>query len=322
MNRFKNIIALHHNEIGDEATLRRATALARRNRARLKVVEVIDQALRPTPELVEQRLFNLERVATSIREEGVDVGARVLTGNAVLAITREVLRANHDLLLISAEGQLGLKSRLFGNTALHLMRKCPCPVWVIKRQGASPPRYTRIMAAVDLKSSDQGGKPLDRTILELATSLADREGSDLHIVHAWELAGGERDRSQSELTPAMRAQLIEKNEARRRVQIEGLLTHCELGDLDYHVHALRGEPVSVLLDIANQLGIELIVMGTSSRTGVHGFLIGNTAEAILQQVDSAVLTVKPEGFVTPVLDESGVPVEPGRAGLERASRTQ
>ncbi len=41
-------------------------------------------------------------------------------------------------------------------------------------------------------------------------------------------------------------------------------------------------------------------MGTVSRTGVAGLLIGNTAERILRQVDCSVLTVKPDGFITPV----------------------
>ncbi|MGB7033464.1 MAG: universal stress protein, partial [Syntrophobacteria bacterium] len=40
--------------------------------------------------------------------------------------------------------------------------------------------------------------------------------------------------------------------------------------------------------------------GTLSRTGVAGFLIGNTAEKILNKVDCAVLAVKPDEFVTPV----------------------
>ena len=53
-----------------------------------------------------------------------------------------------------------------------------------------------------------------------------------------------------------------------------------------------------------ELGVGLIVMGTVSRSGVAGLLIGNTAEEILRQVDCSVLTVKPDGFVTPVtLDE-------------------
>jgi len=40
-------------------------------------------------------------------------------------------------------------------------------------------------------------------------------------------------------------------------------------------------------------------MGTVCRTGIAGFLIGNTAENVLNDVDCSVLTVKPEGFASP-----------------------
>jgi nucleotide-binding universal stress UspA family protein len=46
--------------------------------------------------------------------------------------------------------------------------------------------------------------------------------------------------------------------------------------------------------------VELLVMGTVCRTGVAGFLIGNTAEGVLDQINCSVLTLKPEGFKTPV----------------------
>ena len=41
-------------------------------------------------------------------------------------------------------------------------------------------------------------------------------------------------------------------------------------------------------------------MGTVGRTGIPGLFIGNTAETVLRQVHCSVLTVKPEGFETPV----------------------
>jgi len=39
---------------------------------------------------------------------------------------------------------------------------------------------------------------------------------------------------------------------------------------------------------------------TVSRSGNAGFIVGNTAEMVLHQVDYSVLTVKPDGFVSPV----------------------
>ena len=41
MHRFKNILVIYNGQVGDEATLDRATALARRNAARLTVVEAM-----------------------------------------------------------------------------------------------------------------------------------------------------------------------------------------------------------------------------------------------------------------------------------------
>jgi nucleotide-binding universal stress UspA family protein len=63
---------------------------------------------------------------------------------------------------------------------------------------------------------------------------------------------------------------------------------------------LKGEPGHLIPQLAAKMEVGLIVMGTVSRTGVAGFLIGSTAERTLRQVDCAVLAVKPEGFVTPV----------------------
>ena len=37
------------------------------------------------------------------------------------------------------------------------------------------------------------------------------------------------------------------------------------------------------------------------RTGVSGLIVGSTAETMLRQVECAVLAVKPEGFVSPVV---------------------
>lgn len=46
---------------------------------------------------------------------------------------------------------------------------------------------------------------------------------------------------------------------------------------------------------------DLVVMGTVARTGVAGLIIGNTAEAILEQVNCSVLAIKPAGFKSPVV---------------------
>ena len=52
----------------------------------------------------------------------------------------------HDLVIMTAEGKDGFRERLFGSTSMHLMRECPCPVWVMKPTRRK--RIERILAAV------------------------------------------------------------------------------------------------------------------------------------------------------------------------------
>ena len=66
------------------------------------------------------------------------------------------------------------------------------------------------------------------------------------------------------------------------------------------IYLINGDASNTVLSLVNDIGIELVVMGTVGRAGIPGWLIGNTAENILAQIDCSVLTVKPDGFVSPV----------------------
>ncbi|MDF5010076.1 universal stress protein, partial [Vibrio parahaemolyticus] len=41
-------------------------------------------------------------------------------------------------------------------------------------------------------------------------------------------------------------------------------------------------------------------MGTLARTGISGYVIGNTAENILQSINCSLVALKPDGFVSPI----------------------
>jgi nucleotide-binding universal stress UspA family protein len=73
--------------------------------------------------------------------------------------------------------------------------------------------------------------------------------------------------------------------------------------LDYlkpQIHLVKGWARKEIPALAKRIDADLVVMGTVARTGISGFLIGNTAETILNQIDCSVLAIKPPGFQTPV----------------------
>jgi nucleotide-binding universal stress UspA family protein len=301
VKRFKKILLVYNNGVGDDDTLSQAAALAKRNDAELTMVEVVTKTGLPARETAE-RQKHLSRMIASIQNEGLKTSTAILEGTPFLEIIRQVLRCGHDLVIIPAEGDVGYKHLFFGSTSMHLMRKCPCPVWVTKPRASN--NYERILAAVDPSPDDVEVDGLNTEILDLATSLARLNNSELHIVHAWDITGNDLDTFRSEITEEIRDRVLRKNELMYRKPLERFLDRYVVDNDRHQIHLVRGDPGILLPKMAEEQQIDLIVMGTVVRTGVPGLFIGNTAEFVLRQVNCAVLTVKPAGFVTPVMLEA------------------
>jgi universal stress protein E len=237
---------------------------------------------------------------------GIDVQTRVRTGRVSIEITRQVLEAGHDLVIKSAEAPRGIQQALFGSIDLQLLRQCPCPVWVNR---SPKPHYQRILAAVDpgppplpepAGESDGTLQSLNEKILQLAVGVADLEESEVHVVHAWDAPAEHLLRTSLDVEERQIQQLLQTVENEHRLRFERLLNSFPQAAQIADTHFARGSADVVIPQVAVQLGVDLIVMGTVCRTGISGFLIGNTAESILNQVETSVLAIKPDGFVSPV----------------------
>ncbi len=329
MQRFKNILCvIEHGEVSKPA-LDRAVALAENNQAKLTVVDVVPRVPAGigmpdggpiSDELQAAMVWEHEATMESLIEpysQRLDIRHKVLLGTSFLEVIHEVLRNGHDLVIKCPESPSWL-DRLFAGDDTHLLRKCPCPVWFIKPR--APRSYKRILAAVDVGEfypprELKTRHLLNVQILEMAASLALSESADLHIVHAWspmtELVNGHV--FSSKMSREQFASNVEKERRQQQHLLDALMqsiktkSNAARGALDYLkpiTHLVKGSARKEVPELARQLAIDCIVMGTVARTGVRGFIMGNTAETILEQIDCSVLAIKPEGFVTPVaLDE-------------------
>ncbi len=299
MKRFKNILALYGDMIGADDVFHQAVALASANHARLTFVDTLPERYTTEAE-VKERLKRLTRLVPAIKAEGVpDVDVKVLVGQPFIEVIRQVIRADHDLVIASADGGRSLRDFYFGSTATHLMRKCPCAVWIV--QPDQLPNYSKVLACIDPPPGDAGESELDRKILDLATSLARSGDAELHVIHAWEVEGPDRDTMRSEVPDATRQAILKKHEDKHRDRLAALLSHYALEDLKHKVHLPRGAPQAAIVQAVDEHGIDLIVMGTVCRTGISGLFIGNAAESVLSAVRCGIFTVKPRGFQTPVM---------------------
>jgi len=216
-----------------------------------------------------------------------NVESRVVIGSekAWLAIIREVLRSDIDAVIAAKRTSVASDDRKLGTVARKLLRKCPCAVWLEDPREAADPSL--ILAATDLG-------PVGDRVVEKAASVAHAMGAKLHIVHATSLP------MQAQMEGGD-ARLDYEREAREAAigHIEAVLEHTPLaGAAELHVGL--SSPAHAILEGAERLRPGLVVMGTVSRGGTAGVLMGNTAERLIDRLDCALLAVKPEDFVCPV----------------------
>jgi len=314
MKRFKNILLVCDFDAKQHMAVERAVSLAKQNEARLTLFSVVrelpaDVRMAITSVLpqellelvINDRQEKVDALAADMGQQGVDAGTQVVTGTPFLEIVRQVLRDKHDLVILAAEGKGGVKERLFGSTSMHLMRKCPCPVWVVKP--AKRAKYKRILAAVDTASDfpDRERESLNPLIMQLASSLARMDGSELHLVQVWSVFAEGYLEVRGQVGESSIGKLRKDAKRQYTRKLDSLLAGVDLRRLVVHKHLPRSDNSSrVIVKLAKSKKIDLLVMGTVCRTGLAGFFIGNTAEKVLSEVNCSVLTVKPEGFVTPV----------------------
>ena len=322
MKSFNSILYVVENPAAESsAAVARAVSLAENNQARLTVLHVAEEPrLGPFAGSVKIEEFRsrlrqqtTEQLSDLIRGTGdrTNVVVDIRFGTAFIEIVREVLRNQHDL-VIKTVGEGGAHSFLFGGTDQHLLRKCPCPVWIMV--GETSANYRHILAAVDFDPWEECGEEnavedaLNRRIIGLAASLAASDFAQLHVVHAWEAISDSMIRVfGSDLSDEEAATHRDHEWREHQSRLDALdnwmreqFSSEAHGYLAPRFHLRKGSPRDIIPAVANELKTDLVVMGSVSRTGIPGLLIGNTAEVILNNLECSVLAVKPAGFVTPV----------------------
>jgi universal stress protein E len=307
VKRFKNILYVFGAQSTvHQDTVQKVVTLARLNDARVGIVRVEERSLvdelgatlsgrfQDLAAIAEkQAQTDLEQLITDPGWQGIDVSVSLLRGKGFIEVIKKVLRDGHDL-VIKEEGL----ERGIDQLAMRLVRKCPCPVWIIRRGGGD---FNRILGTVDIVTEHQEAQALNRKIVELTHSLAQREQGEAHFLHAWRLEYEVMLRGpRFNVSPQEILEMKNALSGERRTGLEELLQRSQIKALDGHVHIREGDSTEVISQALEELDIDVIVMGSVARSGIPGLLIGNRAEELLNSIKCTVLTVKPDDFISPV----------------------
>ncbi len=210
----------------------------------------------------------LERLVESAEELGVISQWHLRTGFAPDEILGYARQDAIDLIVMASHGRTGLAHALLGSVAETVVRRAPCPVFIVRHPAAErrPVMLQRILVSLDGSALAEAvlphvvelGKPYRATILLL------------RVAEARAFAGMDPVEAQVRTIAVGEAYLAE---VERSLAASGLPVEC----------AVRyGAAADEIADHARGRAADLIAMSTHGRTGLRRAALGSVAETVLR----------------------------------------
>lgn len=176
--------------------------------------------------------------------------------------------AGYDMVVMASHGRRGFHRLLLGGVTTRVVRRCLTPVLVVAGPDAKEPRLDAIMVAID-------GSDFSLRAFQAARDLAGAVGAVLILYQAVKMswASGEPDRSLDETQNALQA----------------LADSCT--GLETRVRAYPTDGAPYILERAEELGADLIVLGSHGRKGLQHLLMGSVAEHVVHHARCPVMVV-------------------------------
>ena len=307
MEKYHKILAIIDPTTEDQKALKRAIELAKKTNATITAfLSIYDFSYEMTTmlsseeresmreSLINDRLQWLNELLKIIPHEKNVIDTKVIWHNRPFEpIIEEVMNNGYDIVIKGTHQHDKLKSVIFTPTDWHILRKCPCPVLLVKDH--LWPMNGNIVAALNVGSDEAEHQSLNIKITEEAINLSTLIKANVHLVNSFP---GTPVNIAIEI-PEFNAG--EYNQSMLNHHVEAMDEHARKFSITQeHTHVEEGLPEDIIVKLADKLDAELVILGTVGRTGISAALIGNTAEHVIDKINCDVLALKPSGYVSPL----------------------
>lgn len=249
-----------------QASLERAQVLAKLTKASIHAYACVTAPSGPEGSR-EAEVERYKAWLTVMMKPLIDAGCEVTSEIEVSDDWRQALapaarRAGANLIIKSSRRRTPLQRRFLRTSDWLLLRAAHCPVLLAKSPTTKP--ITSVLAAVNLNAADDAHQKLNDIVIATAKQVVELTGAELYAVNA---------HSDS-------LDFVHPPDLARR-----------LGIPRAHAHVGEGDPADVIQEVAGKLGWPLVVIASVARTGLTAAVVGNTAERILDGLETDILTV-------------------------------
>jgi nucleotide-binding universal stress UspA family protein len=294
MDRIRSIIVPTDFSALSQSAAARAVTLARLDGASIHLVHAVRFPLVVAPYQVSVPAAVWEGVRNAAQKK-LEEARKAIEGKAGQTVTAEIADSSDavraiedaakahgaDLVVMGTHGPGGLKHAFLGSVAERTLRTIDRPVLAVKEDPAKAEEpITRILLAVDFSVHS------DRAV-EVAAGLGKRLPATVDVIHAFDLP-----RDYIPYASPFGMELEQKIQTSASEGLESVHERFKESQLPVTLHSRRGHPSVVIAEVAEEIGCQLIVMGTRGNSGLSHVLLGSVAERTLRMAPCSVLAVK------------------------------
>ena len=135
------------------------------------------------------------------------------------------------------------------------------------------------------------GSDTAKEAVRQATGLAERVGATIHLVSAYEPVPEGRLREERQQVPDDLQWMVNPREEVDATLSDAADVVREAG-LEVEAFAREGDPADAILDVAEERGADLIVVGNKGMTGAKRFLLGSVPNKVSHHAPCSVLIIR------------------------------
>lgn len=282
MKYLENILVLVDFSESSDFVIENAIQLAEKFKSQVTLMHVIaeENLSDKLGQFIEESVKSkLDKIASDIKAKKIKLkGVIIEHGVPFERIINEVETNDYNVIIAGKSSKTENAAYGPGTTVDKLIRKNEVPVWVVRPEPVKP--IKKILCPVDF--SDASYRALDNAI-----TLTRKFEADLTVLHVYTPVSYssiwyETDNEQENA-------LLKTNQEK---EFQHFLTQFDFKNISCTQETLVGEVHAEVLKYINKNAIDLLILGTTGRTGLSRILMGSTATKVTRESPCNFITTK------------------------------
>lgn len=246
--------------------------------------------------LIDAAKRSLDEISLKIKNQGIIASEPILEfGSPDDKIVKTSIKEKVNMLMVGAGEKSSNGIFQLGMTAKRIVQKSSKPVWVVTKDGT--PNVKTILCPVDFSRTS-------KRALKNAVTLARRFKADLIILSVFEFFDPSLLQFNFDLEKGNERARLEHME-----ELNKFLKDVNLTDLNFVNEISGGDPAEIILRTIEGRKPDLLVMGTTGKTGLSRMIIGSVTEKVIREAPCSFITLKTEDFINLQLENELLDIE-------------